>query len=58
MHWGGKIQTEISFSTTESDYIALSTSTREFIPFMSFTKETADLFGILTRDPVFCFTVW
>ena len=29
----------------------------ELIPFMSLMKETAGLFGLLTRDPVFSCTV-
>ena len=32
--WCSKLQTEISLSTTEAEYIALSQSTREVIPFM------------------------
>lgn len=52
------MQTEIALSTTESEYIALSTSMQELIPFMSLMKETTDLFGLLTRDPVFRCTVW
>ena len=43
--------------TTESKYIALSTSMRELIPFMSLMKETAGLFGLLARYPVFRCTV-
>ena len=31
---------------------------REVIPFLGLMKETAGLFGILTRDPVFRCTVW
>ena len=58
IHWGSKIQTEISLSTTESNYIALSTSTWELITFMSLMKETAGLFGILTKDPVFRCALW
>ena len=51
--WGSKLQTEIALSTTESEYIALSSAMREVIPFLGLTKETAGLFGLLTRDPVF-----
>ena len=58
IHWGSKIQTEISLSTTESNYIALSTSMWELITFMSLMKETAGLFGILTKDPVFRCALW
>ena len=31
---------------------------REVIPFLVLMKETAGLFGLLTRDPVFRCTVW
>ena len=33
INFGSKLQTEISLSTTESDYIALSCAMREIIPF-------------------------
>ena len=56
--WGSKLQTEIALSTTESKYIALSSAMREVIPFLDLMKETAGLFGLLTRDPVFHCTVW
>ena len=56
--WRTKLQTEIALSTTESDYIALSSAMRELIPFLGLMKETAGLFGLLTRDPVFRCTVW
>ena len=55
---GSKTQAEIALSTTEREYIDLSTSMQELIPFMSIMKKTTGLFGILTRDPVFCCTVW
>ena len=32
VRWGSKLQTEIALSTTESEYIALSTTTRELLP--------------------------
>jgi len=56
--WGSKMQTEIALSTTESEYIALSTAMREVIPFLNLMKEIADIFGLLTRKPVFRCTVW
>ena len=37
--WLSKLQTEISLSTTESEYIALSHSLREAIPMMTFLEE-------------------
>ena len=56
--WGSKLQTEIDLSTTDTKYIALSSAIREVIPFLGIMKETAGLFGLLTRDPVFRCTVW
>ena len=56
--WGSNLQTEIALSTTESEYIALSSEMREVITFLGLMKETAGLFGILTRDPVFRCNVW
>jgi len=56
--WGSKMQSEIALSTTESEYIALSTAMREVIPFLNLMKEIADIFGLLTRKPVFRCTVW
>ena len=56
--WGSKLQTEIALSTTESEYIVLLTAMREIIPFLGLMKETAALFGLLTREPVFGCTVW
>ena len=56
--WGSKLQTEIALSTTESKYIDLSSAMREVIMFLGLMKETAGLFELLTRDPVFRCTVW
>ena len=55
--WGSKLLTEIALSTTESEYIALPSVMREVIPFLGLMKETAELFRLLTRDPVFHCTV-
>ena len=56
--WGSKLQTETALSTTEIKYIALSSAMREVITFLGIMKESAVLFGLLTRDPVFHCTVW
>ena len=37
--WCSKLQTEISLSTTESEYIALSQSLRDVLPLMEILKE-------------------
>jgi hypothetical protein len=40
--WASKLQTEIALSSTEVEYIALSTATREIIPLMEFMKEAKE----------------
>ena len=44
--WASKLQTEYAFSTTKSEYIALSTALREVIPLMSLLEEFKK-YGIL-----------
>ena len=51
--WISNLWTEITLSTTESEYIALSHAMQEVIPFLNLMKEMGDLFGLLTRKPVF-----
>ena len=36
--WGSKLQTEIALSTTESEYITLSSAMREVITFLGLMK--------------------
>ena len=55
--WGSKLQTEIALSTTESEYIALSSAMREVIPFMGLVQEISQTFGLINRKPVFKCTV-
>ena len=57
INWGIKMQALIYLSTKESEYISLSISIKELIPFMSLMKETSGLFGLMTRDTVFHYTV-
>ena len=40
--WGSKLQTCISLSTTEAEYVALSQSLRDTIPIMNLIKELQD----------------
>ena len=44
--WCSKLQREISLSTTESKYIALSQAMREAIPFMNLMVEVGDVFPL------------
>jgi hypothetical protein len=39
--WASKLQTEIALSSTEAEYIALSTAVREVIPLLELAKEAA-----------------
>ena len=41
--WASKMQTITALSTTEAEYIALSTSLREVIPMMEMLKEAQEL---------------
>ena len=56
--WSSKLQTEIALSTTESEYIALSSAMREVIPFLNLMQETDNLFGLQSVKPIFRCTVW
>ena len=49
--WMSKLQTEISLSSTESEYIALSHSMREAIPMMSLLKELSTVMNIHIEKP-------
>jgi hypothetical protein len=42
--WSSKLQTEITLSTTETEYIALSQSMRETLPFMNLMQVIGDVF--------------
>ena len=43
--WVSKMQTEISLSTVEAEYVALSTAMPDLLPFVDQVKELADVFG-------------
>ena len=40
--WGSKLQTHIALSSTEAEYIAISTAMREVIPLMALLKEMSE----------------
>ncbi len=52
--WASKLQTEIVLSSTEAEYIILSTAVREVIPLLELAKEVAS-YNILeeTTKPIF-----
>ena len=54
--WSSKLQTQIALSTTEAEYMALSTALREVIPLLQLIKEMQRLgFEIFTSVPlIYC----
>ena len=53
--WVSKLQTEISLSTTEAEYVALSQSMRDIIPFMNQMKTMNKIFGQVNEKPdIYC----
>jgi hypothetical protein len=52
LSWASKMQTEVALSTTEAEYIALSTALRECMPLMQLIKELqAHGFNIMEGKP-------
>jgi len=50
--WGSRLQTLIALSSTEAEYYALSTATREVIPIMELAKEMQEYgFHVGTTKP-------
>lgn len=49
--WFSKLQTEISLSTTEAEYIALSTACRELLPMREMFNELKQFLDILPLTP-------
>ena len=55
--WASKMQTEVALSTTESEYISLSSALRETIPMMRLIEEFKDKFdceNIITKPTIHC----
>jgi len=53
IYWRSALQTEISLSTAEAEYIALSQALREVIPLMTLMKELYGVFPIHINKPNF-----
>jgi hypothetical protein len=49
--WGSKLQTEIALSSTEAEYVALSTATRAMVPIMALAKEEVK-FGVIRKTAI------
>jgi hypothetical protein len=57
--WGSSLQTEIALSTTEAEYIALSTALRNAIPVMRLVKEIKNKIGLpMAETPTVSCTVF
>ena len=56
--WTSKLQTEIALSTTEAEYMALSQSMREVLPFLNLVKEIKQVLPIENSEPNFYCKVW
>ena len=56
--WQSKLQTENALSTTESEYIVLSTAMQEVIPFLNMMKEIGEMFDIESEQPIMHCKVW
>ena len=50
--WFSRLQSEIALSTTESEYIALSTAMRDVIPMMHLLKEMSIVFDLEHFKPI------
>ena len=51
IHWFSRMQSEISLSTTEAEYIALSTAARELLPMRHLLSKIASKMSIITKPP-------
>ena len=57
IYWRSLLQTEIALSTSEAEYIELSSSLREALPLMTMIEETKKVFPLLIKNPKFVFQV-
>jgi hypothetical protein len=46
VHWKSTLQSTISLSTVEAEYVALSMSLREFLPMRKTAQEVCEVFGV------------
>ena len=58
IYWSSKLQTKIALSTTEAEYIALSSALREVIPLMTVMDQLNKVFSLLMTAPQFFCNIW
>jgi hypothetical protein len=56
--WGSKLQTEITLSTTESEYVSLSTAMRQLLPVRALLKEIGGYLNIDRDELTHVSCVW
>jgi len=56
--WSSKLQTEITLSTIETDYITLYQSLRDVIPLVSLLHELEPVILCVCKPPTVCFTIF
>ena len=58
--WASRMQTKVALSTTESEYISLSSALRETIPMMNLVQEFKNKIAIsaVVTIPTICFTLF
>lgn len=58
IYWRSALEGEITLSTAESEYVALSNALREVIPLMTLMEEINDVFPLYIDKPNFFCKVW
>ncbi|KAL7523409.1 hypothetical protein ACHAXR_000164, partial [Thalassiosira sp. AJA248-18] len=58
IYWRSKLQSEITLSMTESEYIALSMAMREVLPFLNLMSKIQKFLLMHKSKPKFFCTVW
>ena len=58
LHWISKLQSEVSLSTTESEYIALSQAMRDVIPLIDLLEEIDEIIPVYKPKPRVHCKVW
>ncbi len=58
IYWCSQLQTEVTLSMTEAEYMALSHSMRKVLPFLNLMKEINKIFPLHQSQPNFFCTVW
>ena len=58
IYWQSKLQSEITLSTTEAEYVAMSMAMREVLPFLNLMTEIGSFLPVHSRPPQINCTTW